>query len=72
MYPYNDPYWNLNDQKYLCKMNGWGYPISRIREPFKYIIEQKKCSTFEAEYAQWLEDQQAQQAPADEPNTGTV
>jgi hypothetical protein len=77
MYPYDDPYWNVQDQKYLCKMNGYGYPLSRIREPFKYIIEQGKCSTFEAEYQEYLASQQSGSTPTEpttptEPDTGTV
>jgi hypothetical protein len=58
MYPddiFSNPYWNVNDQKYWCKMNGYGYPVLRIQEHFRYIIENKKCSTFEADYQAWLE-----------------
>lgn len=57
MYPYNNPYWNINDQRYWCKMNGYGFPVSRIRDPFRYIIEQGKCNTFESEYADYLATQ---------------
>jgi len=71
MYPYNDPYWNVQDQKYLCKMHGYGYPISRIRDPFKYIIQNNKCSTFEAEYQEYLASQQ-QNTTTEETPTDTT
>lgn len=53
-YPYDQPLWNVQDQKYWCKMAGYGYPTSRMQDKYAYIIEQKKCATFEAEYEAYL------------------
>lgn len=50
-YPYNDMYWNVNDQYYWCDMvNDYGFPVTDVPEPFKYVIENGKCDTFETEY----------------------
>ncbi|MFC5773683.1 hypothetical protein [Ectobacillus antri] len=52
-----DPYWNVRDQKYWCKMVGYGFPLTSVKLTFRKIIEQKRCNTFEAEYAAWQETQ---------------
>lgn len=54
-YPYDQTNWTVNDQKYWCNMvNKYRYPIANVREPFRYIIENQKCNTFEAEYNEYL------------------
>lgn len=54
-YPYDQPTWNVGDQLYWCKMcNVYRYPVSRVREPFRYIIEAGKSNTFEQEYQDYL------------------
>jgi hypothetical protein len=60
MYPFNDPYWNVQDQKYFCKMAGYGYPVANIREPFRLIVQENRCSTFEQEYQEYLNSQNPQ------------
>ncbi|WP_134705084.1 hypothetical protein [Ammoniphilus sp. YIM 78166] len=52
-YPFDDPRWTVQDQKYWCKM--WGYGFRSVKEPFLFIIQQGRCSTFEEEYKTFLE-----------------
>lgn len=55
-YPYDQPYWNVQDQNYWCKMYSYGY--RNIQDKYLYLIEQGKCNTFEAEYAEYQARQQ--------------
>jgi hypothetical protein len=65
-YPYDQPIWNVNDQKYWCKMvNQYRYPLASVKELYRYIIEQGKCDTFEEEYAAYQASLSAQ--PLSEP-----
>lgn len=72
MYPYNDPMWNERDQDYLCRMAGYGYPVTRIREPFRYIVENGKCSTYKPEYQAYLDSLKQTSAPSEATTTEGV
>ena len=54
-YPFDAPYWNVQDQRYWCKM--WGYGYRGVKEPFLFIITEGRCATFEAEYQAYLDAQ---------------
>lgn len=51
-----DPYWNVHDQNYFIKMNGYGYPTSRMLPKYAYVIDNGLQSKFEAEYQLYLTD----------------
>jgi hypothetical protein len=54
-YPYDQANWNAIDQKYWCKMCGtYRYPVAKVREPFRYVIEAGKTATWETEYNDYL------------------
>lgn len=54
-YPYDQPTWNVNDQKYWCNMvNKYKYPITKVQPLYSYLIQQGKCATFEQEYNDYL------------------
>lgn len=53
-HPFDAPGWNPQDQSYLCDMVGYGFPVAKVREPFRYIIEQGRCATWPAEYEAYL------------------
>lgn len=57
-YPFNDPLWNLNDQKYWFKMvRTYHFPVTSVRAPHRYLIETNQDATWEASYAQYLSEQ---------------
>ncbi len=57
-YPYNQPNWTAPDQRYWCKMvNVYRFPVNRAPVVYQYIITSGKSSTWETEYAQYLQEQ---------------
>ncbi|MGG1598020.1 hypothetical protein [Paenibacillus naphthalenovorans] len=59
-YPYDQTIWNANDQRYWFNMvRKYRYPVIRVREPFRYLIEANKDAIWEEEYQQYLLEQQA-------------
>ncbi|MFD2614508.1 hypothetical protein [Paenibacillus gansuensis] len=65
-YPYNQVNWTANDQKYWFAMcRRFKYPVSKVRDPYRYLIETNKDATWEAEYQQYLTEQNAAPAAAE-------
>jgi hypothetical protein len=59
-YPYDQPTWNVNDQNYWINMvTKYRYPVTKVPELYRYIIEQGKQATFEQEYQEYLASQSA-------------
>jgi hypothetical protein len=58
-YPYDQPNWTVNDQKYWCKLvNAYRFPIESVPAVYRSIITDGKSATFEAEYQQYVNAQQ--------------
>ena len=66
MMPWNDPIWNVADQRYWFKMcRAYKYPVARVREPFRALIESEQDETWEADYQEHLDSLSA--PPAEYP-----
>lgn len=56
--PWNDPIWNLSDQRYWFKMcRAYRYPVTRVLDPFRVLIETEQDEMWEADYQLYLYDE---------------
>lgn len=54
-YPYNQTNWTESDQKYWFKMcRSYRYPVTSVREPYRYLIETNQDSTWQQDYQNYL------------------
>lgn len=54
-YPYDQTNWTSQDQKYWFNMvRKYRYPVSSVREPFRYLIQENKDTVWEQEYQDYL------------------
>jgi hypothetical protein len=51
---FESDYWNVHDQNYWIKMNGYGFPTSRMLAKYAYIIDNGLQDVFEVEYQKFL------------------
>jgi hypothetical protein len=61
MYPFDQPNWTASDQKYWFNMcRKFRYPVTSVREPHRYLIEENKDDVWEQEYQDYLDTKSAQ------------
>lgn len=54
-YPYDQVNWTESDQKYWFKMcRSYRYPVTSVREPFRYLIETNQDANWELDYQNYL------------------
>jgi hypothetical protein len=55
MYPYDQSNWTGVDQKYWFNMvRKYRYPVTAVREPYRYLIQKNKDDVWEQEYQEYL------------------